>query len=235
MVVFTFYLGIFLKVYCIPDILTWAHTSVITFAPFFLIYAYKVLQEWRTSQRARSRLSDFSSRIAKQRDSFQKFLHSKGAPEESQTTLNTAIDTLLQTHYTSTCKLDFGLFCSLVLVPGFFYGFWLAFCLRLDGEIGTNLFIILIPMWILAIPLFAYAVLNGVAAQNQAVSKFNRVLLSAIVPTGFLVSAILAILKIEGVIRSKLTVLLMPEFFSLICLYIYIQCLTKQVKIHAKP
>lgn len=66
-------------------------------------------------------------------------------------------------HLANITKIDMGLIINFIMIPGFFYGFWLALCMRFDGTINTNLFILLIPLWIIIIPLFVFTVLNGLA------------------------------------------------------------------------
>jgi len=107
--------------------------------------------------------------------------------------------------------------------------------MRLDGDIQLSYFALLTPVWILAIPMIGFCIVKGLAAPNSRASKCEKAVLSILVPLGFLVSMVLAILYAEGTIMgSGLAPLFMPQVFSLICLYLYLRCLVKPVKIYAK-
>lgn len=140
----------------------------------------------------------------------------------------------LRTHRMGTSCLDLGIVSNVVLVPGFFYGFLVALCMRLDGWINTNFFALLIPLWVIAIPLFLFAVLNGIATKNTRANKCEKITLSLLVPSGFSISFVFLILFAEGLLQTKVFILLIPHILSLICLYLYLRCLVKPIKIHAK-
>lgn len=74
------------------------------------------------------------------------------------------------------------MFINLITVPAFFYGFWIALCLRFDGHHDTSLFILLIPVWLIGIPLIVFTILNGLAAQTSRANKCEKLTLSSIVP-----------------------------------------------------
>ena len=82
-------------------------------------------------------------------------------------------------------KIDFGMVINSILIPAFFYGFWVALCLRFDGKIKTSLFILLIPLWTIMIPLFIYTVLNGLATTNSRANKCEKIFLSCLVPSKY--------------------------------------------------
>jgi hypothetical protein len=64
---------------------------------------------------------------------------------------------------------------------------------RLDNESELSWFTILIPFWLLLIYGCGFVILLGLASQNSKVNKCEKVFLSLLVPTGFIVSTILAL------------------------------------------
>ena len=71
----------------------------------------------------------------------------------------------------------------MILVPGFFLIFWVGLCLKFDGKDNISVFILLIPLWLIAIPLFIFIVLNGVAVKTSRASKCEKITLSIFVPS----------------------------------------------------
>lgn len=93
----------------------------------------------------------------------------------------------ISNHVLMISKIDVGLVINAIVVPGFFYGFWIALCMRFDNAIQTNLFILLIPLWIIALPLFVFAILNGIATQNTRANKCEKITLSVMVPCNLII------------------------------------------------
>ena len=104
---------------------------------------------------------------------------------------------------------------------------------RLDGENEISFFILLIPVWIFILPLFAYIILNGVAAQNTRIAPCEKVILSLLVPLGFTLTLILLIWYYDNSIsdRKYLKMIFMPHLLSLFCLYLYLRCLVRPVRV----
>ena len=55
----------------------------------------------------------------------------------------------------------------------------------------------MIPIWVVAIPLFAYIILNGLAAQNTRINQFEKAIISVLVPIGFVVTLVALIWYVE--------------------------------------
>ena len=85
-------------------------------------------------------------------------------------------------HLLSMAKINFGMVINMFMIPGFFYGFLVALCMRFDGWIDTSLFILLIPLWIILLPMFIFIVLNGIATKNSRANKCEKLTLSLMVP-----------------------------------------------------
>lgn len=81
-----------------------------------------------------------------------------------------------------TC-IDLGLVLNALIIPTFFFGFWVALCLKFDGYHDTSLFILLIPFWVLSLPLIIYIILNGLAAKNTRANNCEKIILSSLVPS----------------------------------------------------
>ena len=89
----------------------------------------------------------------------------------------------LTDHILSVAKINFGLAINMILIPGFFYGFLVALCLRFDGKIDTSYFILLIPLWIILLPLFIFIILNGLGTKNSRANKCEKISLSLMLPS----------------------------------------------------
>lgn len=89
----------------------------------------------------------------------------------------------MSAHIRGLWKIDCGLIINAILIPGFFYSFWVALNLKFDGMIHTSLFVLLIPLWTIAIPLFIFTIFNGLATTNSRANKFEKVFLSTLVPS----------------------------------------------------
>ena len=100
----------------------------------------------------------------------------------------------------------------------------------------------MLPIWVAGLPLFGYVILNGLAAQNTRINKWEKLTLSILVPSGSLISLILLICYIEGILgraasseqqpTNWLLIVFIPHFLSLLCLYLYLRCLVRPVKVH---
>ena len=86
-------------------------------------------------------------------------------------------------HVLTAAKINFGIIVNMIMIPGFFYGFMVALCMRFDGMIDTSLFILLIPLWIILLPLFIFIILNGFATKNSRANKCEKVSLSLMLPS----------------------------------------------------
>eukprot|EP00347_Sterkiella_histriomuscorum_P001426 403372083 len=162
---FFFYFGIFLKIYILQDRITFTQISPISFGPGLIIYLAELIVSHQSTK----------SSIKQARDHLKLMIELYGKDQ----------NICFNQHLSSVAKIDFGLILNLMLIPGFFYGFWIALCMRFDGTINTNLFILLIPLWIIIIPLFIFTVLNGLATQNTRANKCEKITLSVMVPCKF--------------------------------------------------
>ena len=125
-------------------------------------------------------------------------------------------------------KINFGMIINSLMIPCFFYGFLVALCMKFDSMIDTSIFILLIPLWVLILPLVIFIVIKGVATRNSRANKCEKITLSLMVPSGFLASFIMLLLYVEKFIeKPKILFVLIPCFSSIICLYLYMRCLIK--------
>lgn len=79
-------------------------------------------------------------------------------------------------------SIDLGLVFNALTIPAFFFAFWAALCMKFDGYTDTSLFILLIPLWVITVPLIIFTILNGLAARNTRANKCEKVMLSSFVP-----------------------------------------------------
>ena len=97
-------------------------------------------------------------------------------------------------HQISAGSIDYiGLTINIALIPGVLLGFFYFGAQRIDGENNISYFILLIPIWLFILPLFAYIVLNGVAAQNTRIATCEKIILSLLVPLGFTITLLMFI------------------------------------------
>lgn len=129
-------------------------------------------------------------------------------------------------------------------MPGAIYAFLFFTAQRMDGDNEISYFLLMLPAWIASLPLFGYVVLNGLAAQNTRINKCEKLALSILVPFGSLITLVLLICYIEGILTTTavdgkpakwLLIVFIPHLLSLLCLYLYLRCLVRPVKIHALP
>jgi hypothetical protein len=71
---------------------------------------------------------------------------------------------------------------NILLIPCFFYSFLVALCMKFDGMIDTSIFILLIPLWVIILPLFIFVVINGLATKNSRANKCEKLTVSLMVP-----------------------------------------------------
>ena len=84
-----------------------------------------------------------------------------------------------------------GIGLNLFFIPIGVLAFLFLLAQRLDGHNSISFFILLIPLWITSLPVFAYIILNGLAAQNTRINNCEKVSLSVLIPFGFLITLIL--------------------------------------------
>lgn len=110
-------------------------------------------------------------------------------------------------HLQGISTLNLGLVINMLVIPGFFYSFLVALCLKFDGAITTSIFVLLIPLWVVGLPLIFFIILIGISARTSRVSFWQKILISALVPgkyyciifiAGYVVSLILLLLRVEG-------------------------------------
>lgn len=147
----------------------------------------------------------------------------------------------LRNHWCRTLFIDIiGVLLNILILPGGIY-----FCLflaagRIDGANQISLFVCMIPIWIAALPAFLYVILHGLASQNMRINALEKFALSFVVPVGFLTSLIWIITYVEKKLSTKsdskeLKYILIPHYFSLVCLYLYLRCLVRPVRIQNMP
>lgn len=69
-------------------------------------------------------------------------------------------------HNRMRTKINCGLLPNFLLFAGYHGGFFSMLCLRLDKEISTSYFVILIPLWVFLIYMSAFLVVSGLASTN---------------------------------------------------------------------
>lgn len=166
---------------------------------------------------------------------------------------------VLAAHARMANQMDLvGILTNIALIPGGIFAFVFFTAQRLDGENQVSFFVLLTPIWISALPLSAYLVLNGMAAPNLNLSTCEKLLLSLLVPVGFLICLICLILFVEGKLPvpgdssglssdaqtnryglkpttagDMLLFAFVPHFVSLLCLYLYLRCLSRPHRVHS--
>ena len=93
-----------------------------------------------------------------------------------------------------------------------------------------NIFVILIPIWLLLLYLYAFMVLVGMASKNSRVNTCEKVFLSLLVPIGFTSTIVLALCRIEKYFEIPIYMVIIPEGGSMLFLYLYVRCLVKPSK-----
>lgn len=85
-------------------------------------------------------------------------------------------------HAIVSMKINFGIMLNMLVIPCFFYGFLVALCMKFDGMIDTSILTLLIPLWVIILPLIIFIVINGVATRNSSANKCEKISLSLMVP-----------------------------------------------------
>jgi hypothetical protein len=98
-----------------------------------------------------------------------------------------------------------GVLMNIFTIPGGIFTFYFLTAQRLDGGNQISFFILFIPIWIAILPLFAFIVLKGLAAENTRVNKCEKVSISILIPIGFLASLILLVFYIDRQDAFKLS------------------------------
>ena len=133
----------------------------------------------------------------------------------------------LSTHTRIRRKINCGLIPNFILFTAYHGGFFCLLCLRLDKEIETSYFLILIPVWIFLIYISIFLVISGLASTNQRVNKCERITLSVLVPIGFILSLILGLVLLDGHAEFPVYGVFIPLLASIIFSYLYVRCLIK--------
>jgi hypothetical protein len=123
-----------------------------------------------------------------------------------------------------------GLLPNSLVASGFVVAFSFLLCARLDGSSHLSFFVVLIPVWIFLLYFCLYLVLVGLASKNYKVNKSERLVLSLLMPLGFMVSTVLSICYAEGNIRCSLGFLYIPQACSFGSAYLYVRCLVSYSK-----
>ena len=203
------YLGFFLKVYVLTDQVTYLQIAPISVSPLLLMYAFEMLTE-----------------VVKDRANWRaKHDHVKSYWAKL------SMSEKLSSHRRLRCKINCGLIPNFILFSGYHVGFFSMLCLRLDGEIGTSFFIILIPLWVFLLYISAFLVISGLASTNQRVNKCERICLSVLVPIGFILTILMGLMLVDEVASYPIYVMFIPLVSSIIFSYLYVRCLIKPSKV----
>ena len=141
-------------------------------------------------------------------------------------------------HIISTAKINFGLFPNFIIFAGFNSSFMYLLAAKIDGTYQVNLFVILIPLWILLLYIFSFMVLKGLSSSNSKVNKCEKIILSLMVPIGILFTVILGVCRLEQIIDWPIFTLLIPLIMSLLSLYLFVRCLIRpssDARVHNAP
>lgn len=134
-------------------------------------------------------------------------------------------------------KINFGLVPNFLIFTAYHAGFFCMLCMKLDGEIETSYFVILIPLWIMLLYFSSFLVITGLASTNQRVNKCERIMLSVLVPIGFILSLCLSLAIADGGASYPIYMCGIPLVASLILAYLYVRCLVRPSKdfVKVKP
>lgn len=124
-------------------------------------------------------------------------------------------------------KINCGLIPNFLLFALYHGGFFSMLCLRLDREISTSFFVILIPLWVFLLYMSAFLVVSGLASTNQRVNKCERIFLSVLVPIGFILTIVLGLCLLDDYAKFPVYWTFVPLIISLIFSYLYVRCLVK--------
>ena len=104
------------------------------------------------------------------------------------------------------------------------------FCAKLDGKLTLNIFVILIPVWLLLLYGYGFMVLVGLASKNSRVNTCEKIFLSLLVPIGYTTTIVLALCRLEKYFELPIYIIIIPEGVSILFLYLYVRCLVKPSK-----
>ena len=141
-------------------------------------------------------------------------------------------------HSTGTAKINCGLFQNFIIFAGYNSYFMYLLAAKIDGTSHVNLFIILIPLWVLLLYIFSFMVLKGLASSNSKVNKCEKIILSLMVPIGILSTVMLGVCRLEKIIDWPIFTLLIPLIMSLLSLYLFVRCLIRpssDARVHNAP
>ena len=230
----------------------WTVASAVSFAPPFLMYVLELIGEACMSQRnlsSKSKLLEKFVRfsLSKNLDGPMKVKDSGNSAGLRASAAEARVGSMLREHSCRAGFLDYlGPIINLICLPGGLYAFLFLTAQRLDGKNELSLYLLMLPAWISAIPIFIYIILQGLAAQNMRVSRTEKCALSFIVPLGFLATFITLMWYSEQYMARPadklytdddpplrlLKIIFVPHFFSLVCLYLYLRCLVRPVRVH---
>ena len=140
--IFFLYLGFFIKVYILPDAVTYVYISPIAVGPLILMYGIEMCREVSKD------LENWRIRDKKFKQNMKN--HDK-EKEFSQ-------------HVSLRRKVNCGLIPNFLIFAAWNGGFMYLFCAKLDQVIELSIFVILIPLWLLCIYGYAFMILVGVAS-----------------------------------------------------------------------
>lgn len=72
-----------------------------------------------------------------------------------------------------------------------------------------------------------FLIISGLASTNQRVNKCERIILSILVPIGFILSVILGLVLLDSHAEYPVYVIFIPLLASIIFSYLYVRCLIK--------
>jgi len=144
----------------------------------------------------------------------------------------------VKSHTRTRRKINCGLIPNFILFAGYHGGFFAMLCMRLDGQINTSYFVILVPLWVFLVYIGAFLVISGLASTNQRVNKCERIFLSVLVPIGFILTIVIGLCLVDDYASFPVYWTFVPLVVSLIFSYLYVRCLVKPSKpdfIKVKP
>jgi len=140
--------------------MNWTMTLMICYAPLLVMYCREILGEAVKSQLNINRNKELINNFAQL--SVNKNIIS---PSSKQMEANQKAKNMFKNHLRKTWIMDFiGILINLLFIPTGVFLFLYLLAQRLDGQNEVSFFVLMIPLWVIAIPIFAYIILNGLAA-----------------------------------------------------------------------
>lgn len=164
----------------------------------------------------------------------EELLNQVKAQEKDPAITEKALERLRKGHISQVTKLNAGFIIAFISLCSFFLYFLQLLCQKLDGEETPSIFLVLLPFWIIILPVVIFVVIKGLATSNNRATLCEKIIVSAMVPLGSLLTFLLLLAKADDLIEAPVYLLSIPHIFSLICFYLYVRCLVKHVKIHAQ-